>query len=450
MQAIANDIKSVKHTVVFNRFISKQNLNMHIFWWILVSLVNILLLVNFYQTIYLTDVSTAIISVSNVLVAVLVRNELILHLLYRLVVWISVEIDRGKYYFNSGVHHIGGVHASCATWGLLWLIINEWQQLGNPSDPLSTSVSGDPISIATSSILLTLLVIIILTAIPPLRHKFHDTFEISYRYLGWSCLGILVLHQIRFQFIITLNQAYPLEALLTNPVLLMLVLIIFSVALPWMNVECFDNFRMHCPSKEVLVVTIPGKADVGTFARISLDGIEWHSFSVAETSFNKQSSESEIHLIIDATGDWTKNLIRQVKKGNLPKRLWVRRVKPPGFMFSINAYSRVVVIATGAGIAPVLPHVRKNSDKLCIVWIANEHERTYGKEIWSLLDSHPRCNIFDTGVHGRPNVEQLAIEAVRDFRAQAVFCVSNKAVTEKVVKTCLGKGIPTYGATWDS
>ncbi|MDV2997274.1 MAG: hypothetical protein N4J56_006979 [Chroococcidiopsis sp. SAG 2025] len=407
-------------------------------------------MVDFYRTIYLTDVSTAIVSVSNVLLAVLVRNELIVHLLYRLAVWTSVKIGHGKYYFNSGVHYIGSVHASCATWGLLWIIINEWQQLGNPSDLLSMSVSSDPISIAISSILLTLLVIIILTAISPLRHKFHDTFEISHRYLGWSCLGILVLHQIRFQFIVTLNQAYPLEALLTNPVLLMLSLIIFSVALPWMSMECFSNFRMHCPSEGVLVVSFPGRADVGTFARISLDGIEWHSFSVAGTSFSKGTGESEINLIIGAAGDWTKNLIQQVEKGNLPKRIWVRRVKPPGFMFSINAYSRVVVIATGAGIAPVIPHLIENSHKLYIVWIANKHEQTYGEELWSFLNSHPRSNIFDTGVHGRPNVEQLAIEAVRDFRAQAVFCVSNKAVTEKVVKTCLGKGIPAYGATWDS
>jgi hypothetical protein len=77
-----------------------------------------------------------------------------------------------------------------------------------------------------------------------------------------------------------------------------------------MSVECISNFRMDCPSVGVLVITIPGKADVGTFARISLDGIEWHSFSVAGTSFNKQTSESEMHLIIGAAGDWTKNLIR--------------------------------------------------------------------------------------------------------------------------------------------
>jgi NAD(P)H-flavin reductase len=373
-----------------------------------------------------------------------------LHLLYRLAVWTSVKIVYGKYYLNSSVHYIGGVHASCATWGFLWLIVDVLQQWGNPSDLLSMATSSDPISIAISSILLTLLFIIILTAIPLFRHKFHDTFEISHRYLGWSCLGILVLHQTRFQFIIALNQAYPLETLLTNPVLLMLALMILSIFLPWISVQCFDKFRMHCPSDGVLIVTFPGMADVGTFARISLDGVEWHSFSVAETSFSKQTGESEIHLIIGAVGDWTKNLIRQVEKGNLPKRIWVRRVKPPGFMFSINAYSRVVVIATGAGIAPVLPHVIKNGHKLCILWIGNNHEESYGEKIFSVLCAHPRCTIFDTGVHGRPNVGELAIQTVREFRAQAVFCVSNKAVTSDVIKACLAKGIPAYGASWDS
>lgn len=99
----------------------KPNFNMHAVWWILVSLVNILLLVIFYETIYWNNISTANFSVINILIAILLRNELILHLLYRLAVWTSVKIVYGKYYLNSGVHYIGGVHASCATWGFLWL-----------------------------------------------------------------------------------------------------------------------------------------------------------------------------------------------------------------------------------------------------------------------------------------------------------------------------------------
>lgn len=54
---------------------------MHLFWWILTSSINILFLVTFYDTIYLNDISTSILSVGNILIAVLVRNELILHLL---------------------------------------------------------------------------------------------------------------------------------------------------------------------------------------------------------------------------------------------------------------------------------------------------------------------------------------------------------------------------------
>lgn len=430
----------------------EKRINMHLFWWIIVSSANILCLTIFYQSIFWTDISTSVLIVGNILIGILVRNELILHFLYRLAVWISVQTSYGKYYINSGVHYIGGVHASCTTWGFLWLILDRFRQLGNPNSLLSMSTSSDPISIAMTSILFTLICIILLTAISPLRHRFHDTFEISHRYLGWTCLAILVLHQFRFQAIVALNQAYPLESLLANPVLLMIALMVFSVFLPWMSVQCFDrlSFTMYSPHQGVMVIKALGGGDVGSFARISLDGVEWHSFSVARTSFNRDTGQSEIQLIIGAAGDWTRNLIEKVERGKIPERLWVRRVKPPGFMFSINAYSRVVVIATGAGIAPVIPHVIENGHKLCIVWVGNNHKQTYGEEIFSLLDSHPRCNIYDTGIHGRPNVEQLAIQGIRDFQAQAVFCVSNQTLTNKVVQGCLSKGIPAYGATWDS
>ena len=428
----------------------KSKVNMHAFWWVIVSSVNILLLTIVYRAAYFTSVSTAIFSVSNIFVAVLIRNELVLHFLYCLAVSASKGSNRGRYYLNSSVHYIGGVHAACATWGVLWLLFDGFNQLGNPLDPLSMAAASDAISIAVTSMLGTLLVIILLTAMPSFRERFHDVFEMNHRYLGWWCLGVLVLHQARFQFVSALSQAYPLQSLLFNPVLLMIAGIVFSVCLPWVSMQCFDDFTMQCPSKGVLVITVPGSGEVGSFARISLDGVEWHSFSVAGTSVNEKTGRSEIRLIVGSSGDWTRGLIAQVERGRLPKKLWVRRVKPPGFMFSINAYSRVVVVATGAGIAPVLPHAVANASKLCIVWVGSNHQETYGQEIFSILSAHPRCNIFDTHKYGRPNVEQLAIQAVSEFDAQAVFCVSNPAVTKKVVGACLDEGIPAYGATWDS
>ena len=239
----------------------------------------------------------------------------------------------------------------------------------------------------------------------------------------------------------------PLNPAITDLAFLITTLMITSVFLPWNTIQRFDCFTVYCPFPGVLVLTVPGTADVGTFARISTDLVEWHSFSVAGMYFDKQTGESRLQLIVRAVGDRTRSAINRVHKGNFPKHIWIRRVKPPGFMFSINAYSRVLVIATGAGIAPALPYVAKNGHKVCLLWIGKDHQKTYGKEIWSMVSAHPHLKIYDTSLHGRPNVGELTMQTIREFRPQAVFCVSHKAVTKAVVKSCLAKGIPAYGAT---
>lgn len=422
------------------RFFSGHNLNMHHFWWMVISIINILLLSSICITETWNQAPIATLSIGNLFLAVLVRNELIVHLLYRLAVGISRIAPSGKYYINTAVHYIGGVHAAAATWSCFWLIIDLYRQL---------TTSNNLVLLTTGSWLAILLLGMILTAMPRFRERFHNSFEKIHRYAGWTCLALLIFYLTLSQLLATDNQITPLENLL-NPIFLMLILIIFSIFLPWLTVEKFDSFSISCPSPNVAFLTLPGKADVGTFARISTNLVEWHSFSVAGTSFDRQTGRSQIQLIIGASGDWTKNLIEKVQTGDLPKRLWVRKVKPPGFMFSINAYSRVVVVATGAGIAPVIPHLIENKHKLYILWIGNNHQLTYGKKMWSLISSHPRLKIYDTGELGRPNAGDLAIQMAREFRAQAVFCVSNRSLTKTVVSACLAKKIPAYGASWDS
>ena len=45
---------------------------------------------------------------------------------------------------------------------------------------------------------------------------------------------------------------------------------------------------------------------------------------------------------------------------------------------------------------------------------------------------------------------QLAHQAYRDFDAEAVFVVSNKAATWRVVHGIERLGIPAFGPIWDS
>jgi NAD(P)H-flavin reductase len=425
------------------QWLIQQKVNLHQAWWVLVTCINLWLITLVFDS--SSHVSFTVISISHFLLATLIRNEFIVHFLYRLAVRLSAHFPYGKYYINASVHHIGGIHAACATWGLIWLLIDLVSQFSNP-----TGYPKPPILITTSYLLPGLLSVIILTALPAFRHRFHNVFEKVHRYIGWLSLIVLIVHIVVLQVSIDFNQLHPIKALLTDPVLLMAIAMISSIALPWVTVQRFENFKISSPSPGVAILTIPGMAEVGTFARISTDFMEWHSFSVAGIYFNPETGESEIQLIIGAAGDWTKTLIQQVQSGHPPQALWVRKVKPPGFMFSINAYSRVVVIATGAGIAPVLPHLMNNKHKLSIIWIGNDHEVTYGTQIYSLLANHPRFRLYDTGIYGRPNVAELATQMVQEFGAQAVFCVSNPPVTRAVVQACLTQGIPAYGATWDS
>ncbi|SKB13846.1 membrane hypothetical protein [Planktothrix sp. PCC 11201] len=416
------------------RFFANKSFNMHHFWWIVISSVNILVLCSVHNKIL-----NATLTMGNLCLAVLVRNEVILHFLYNFAVESSKVFEKTKYYINTSVHYIGGVHASAATWSFIWLCLDYDQQFKS---------SNKGILLTTASVLIILMLVMILTAIPLFREYFHNSFEKIHRYVGWSCLAILNFYLVLSWFISN-NQRISVSDFFTDPIFLMLWLITGSIILPWVTVQRFDNFIICCSSPKVAILTIPGEANLGTFARISTDFIEWHSFSVAGTSFNPQTGQSQIQLIIGSAGDWTRNLIEKVQAGSFPKYLWVRRVKPPGFMFSINAYSRVVVVATGAGIAPVLLYLEK-TDKVYILWIGNNHQTTYGKKIWSLISKHPHLKIYDTGVLGRPNVSDLTIQAAKEFRAQAVFCVSNRAITKSVVSACLDKKIHAYGASWDS
>ena len=51
---------------------------------------------------------------------------------------------------------------------------------------------------------------------------------------------------------------------------------------------------------------------------------------------------------------------------------------------------------------------------------------------------------------GSPTSSQLAHQAYQDFDAEAVFVVSNKATTLRLVHGMERLGIPAFGPIWDS
>jgi hypothetical protein len=85
------------------------------------------------------------------------------------------------------------------------------------------------------------------------------------------------------------------------------------------------------------------------------------------------------------------------------------------------------------------------------VWSARSPRATYGDDLVDEVEAaQPHAVIWDTTRLGNPDLVRLAFDTCRDFDAEAVFVVSNKATTWRVVHRIERMGIPALGPIWDS
>lgn len=169
--------------------------------------------------------------------------------------------------------------------------------------------------------------------------------------------------------------------------------------------------------------------------------LEWHSFA------NVPSPHEEgFRLTISRAGDWTGALI-----DDTPSHVWVKGIPTAGVGNVDQLFKRVVWIATGSGIGPTLPHLLAQEVPAHLVWSTRNARTTYGDELVDeILEVEPNALIWDTDERGRPDLSQLAYAAVKEFDAEAVIVISNQKLTRQVVFDMESRGIPAYGAIWDS
>ena len=58
--------------------------------------------------------------------------------------------------------------------------------------------------------------------------------------------------------------------------------------------------------------------------------------------------------------------------------------------------------------------------------------------------------IHDTTVLGRPDMVKMSYSVAKDFKAEAVIIIANEKITKQVVYGLEARGVPAYGAIWDS
>lgn len=391
----------------------------------------------------------------NLALAVLIRQDFVINAVYTVTCSVPKSWPLWIRASTAKIYHLGGVHSSAASCAALWLIA------ANATDAaclsLGTCANYPPRSIAyqvLSWMLVVMFIAMMTFAYPAFRKARHNFFERFHRFVGWSMLAIFWA-----QTLVSIGDnaalkgtSYGME-LLPTPAFWLLSVATLSVAMSWFFLkrvpvvsEVLSNhaIRLH------FGYTVPVN---GSFARLSFRPlIEWHSFATIPAPKPHGPPEDPerypagYSLMVSNAGDWTKWCIN-----NPPRSLWVRGVPTCGVMRIATLFRRVVVVATGSGIGPCLGHIQDPSCPTQVLWSTRDPEKTFGPGvIGAIKDKVPDAVIWDTTKLGRPDMVRLSYNMVVEFGAEAVVVISNEKITKKIVYGLETRGIPAYGAIFDS
>lgn len=353
--------------------------------------------------------------VANLTLAALIRQQLVINLLFWLATSAPTSWPLRIRWTLGKVYHFGGLHVGAALCATAWFLV------------LASTTTGPPVALALTWTIMAVLVLLVVLALPRLRARHHDLFERSHRFGGWT---VLVL--------------FAVLSAVQNPVHLWpLALVVASVALPWLRLRRVP-VHIVSPSPHVALVSFdhgvtPFAGSSTTVSRNPL--LEWHSFANVPAP-----GRSGFRLTISRAGDWTAKFI-----ADQPSKVWVKGIPTAGVGNIDKLFTRVVWVATGSGIGPCLPHLLAGDTPSVLVWSTRNPRRTYGDALVDeILGVQPDAVVWDTESQGKPDLVALAYDACRRFDAEAVICISNKPTTWHVVEELESRGIPAYGAIWDS
>ena len=366
----------------------------------------------------------------NVFVAAIVRQQYVINALFRLATSIRSTAPLRVRWGLGKIYSFGGVHVGAAVSATAWYVAFCVLTISDGPSPLFaiTAVLG-------SSALIAMLV----TALLPLRARWHDAFEVTHRLGGW-----LLLVLVWVQTVATLVDAQAsLLQVLSSAGLWLLVATTVSVALPWMRLRRVP-VDISTPSSHVAIARFDYGVTpfAGSSTSISRNPLlEWHSFANVPSP-----GEPGFRLTISRAGDWTSRFI-----DDKPRYVWVKGIPTAGVGNIDKLFRKVVWVATGSGIGPCLPHLLAGTAPAHLVWSARAPQSTYGTELVAeIRRTVPDALVWDAASDGKPDLLALARHAVTTTGAEAVICISNSTTTWSIVEGLEQQGIPAFGAIWDS
>jgi len=291
-------------------------------------------------------------------------------------------------------------------------------------------------------------------AYPPFRKTHHDFFERWHRFVGWTMLFLFWAQTFVGIHDSAKDNAVSFgKALLGTVPFWLLWVATASIALSWFwlrRVPVVSEVLSDHAVRLHFDYSVPVN---GSFTRISSRPLlEWHSFATIPAPkphgppHDPQQFPAGHSLMVSNAGDWTSYCIR-----NPPTYLWVRGIPTCGVMRIATLFNRIVVVATGSGIGPCLGHIQEPSCPTQVLWSTRDPERNFGLPLLETLRTKaPGATIWDTAKLGRPDMVRLAYNMAKSFNAEAVVVIANEKITKKIVYGLETRGIPAYGAIWDS
>lgn len=373
----------------------------------------------------------------NFTIAVLIRQQHVVNFAF----WLAVRAHLGWSikirWALAKVYQMGGLHVGAAISGACWhflltACLTDRAMHGNVDTPL--------LSVAYS--LTVLLFLIIATATPRFRKRFHDTFEGFHRFGGWGVTVLFWLQGLIPAFRASGRHGTYLS-LLDHPALWLLALTTVSSSLPWLRLRKVA-VEIVRPSPHAALVRFDYGVTpfCGSGLSISRNPVMgWHAFASIPTP-----GRSGYRMVISRAGDWTASFIDEA-----PAHVWVKGVPTCGVGHIAKMFNRVVFVATGSGIAPILAHLLADYVPSHLVWVTRNPRETYGDELVDeILAMQPGARMWDTDKDGRPDLLSMTYAAYESFDAEAVICISNEKMTWRVVHGLEARNIPAFGAIWDS
>jgi hypothetical protein len=382
---------------------------------------------------------------TNILVAVLVRQEDLINLSFSLIAKLPPSLPLSLRKTFADLHHYGGVHIGCAISTLLWYC---YFIALNTRECIHIFRAGSMtrwhwVDIITCYIFLLFIFLVCLTAIPRLRERLHNSFERMHRFGGWAALTILWINSGLHTKI---DTDTPLE---TSPSLWLLAVTTFFIILPWLRIRRVAVSARIISSREVKLSFPYRNMPYTSTARFSLAPVmEWHAFATVPAPDGKTAD-----IIISAAGDWTKNIM-----AHPPEKIWIRTPAAANFLAFAPVFNSLLLVATGAGIGPMLsllssPAIRKMRDEgkqVRVMWCVFDPNALHWAFVQKVIrDVDPLPKIFDSR-NGRPDMAFEARVMAQVSGIEAVMVVSNPKVTNEVVREVKAHGGAAYGAVFDS